>query len=225
MTNRAHNKIYLFPYRPVYTVLMLVILSGGMVTPLMVDDGLHDPVRMGKIFFFAGWMTAFIPVGVVAFILSWKQPLDKLSLFVLAWFAWIISWSRLRLHILLPAMAVTEKRCWPEVYVGLKATGEYMKAEEQYQLAAYTVPHKFYPLYLLAKLYEETGQNEKAVTIAREIMDKTVKIPSQAIEEIREEMQEILDKDIKPSATTRKNRKKGEHCTNDGLPLIKQQFW
>lgn len=76
-------------YRVVLTA-MLVLLSGVFASALVVDDELHDPTRMGKIFFFARWMLLVIPVGVIAFIRNWKQPLSKLSLFILAWFTWII---------------------------------------------------------------------------------------------------------------------------------------
>lgn len=74
-----------------------------------------------------------------------------------------------------------------------KATGDYINAEEQYLLAANMVPHKFYPLYLLAKLYNETGQKEKAVSTAQSVMDKNVKVESTAIEEIKAEMKTIVD--------------------------------
>ncbi len=52
--------------------------------------------------------------------------------------------------------------------------GETQKAEEQYQLAASMVPHKFYPLYLLAKLYNQTGQHKKALALARQILTKDI---------------------------------------------------
>ncbi len=65
-----------------------------------------------------------------------------------------------------------------------KALGETQNAEEQFQLAASMVPHKFYPLYLLAKLYNETGQHKKALALARQILTKEIKVPSQAIEDI-----------------------------------------
>jgi len=73
-----------------------------------------------------------------------------------------------------------------------KALGETQKAEEQYQLAANMVPHKFYPLYLLAKLYDETGQQDKATEVALKLLTKKVKIYSTVVEEIRTEMEEIL---------------------------------
>ena len=55
-------------------------------------------------------------------------------------------------------------------------------------------PSRFYPKYLLAKLYDETGQSEKAVFIANELLQKNVKIESTAIEEIKTEMLEIIKK-------------------------------
>ena len=54
-------------------------------------------------------------------------------------------------------------------------------------------PSRFYPKYLLAKLYNETGL-EKAVFTANELLQKHVKIESTAIEEIREEMKNIIEK-------------------------------
>ncbi|MBN1181175.1 MAG: O-antigen ligase family protein [Bacteroidales bacterium] len=78
-----------------------------------------------------------------------------------------------------------------DAYKGIK---QYGKAEAAYQHAIYMEPHKFYPHYLLAKLYFETGQNYKAREIAEDILNKEVKVPSRAIEEIRTEMKKILSK-------------------------------
>ncbi|KAF0235559.1 MAG: hypothetical protein FD181_3423 [Prolixibacteraceae bacterium] len=41
------------------------------------------------------------------------------------------------------------------------------------------------------KLYNETGQHKKALALARQILTKEIKVPSQAIEEIRIEMEKI----------------------------------
>jgi hypothetical protein len=73
-----------------------------------------------------------------------------------------------------------------------KSLGETKSAEEQYQLAASMVPHKFYPLYLLAKLYNETGQHNKATDVALKLLTKKVRNHSIVIEEIRSEMEEIV---------------------------------
>jgi tetratricopeptide (TPR) repeat protein len=75
-----------------------------------------------------------------------------------------------------------------------KDLGQIEKAESAYSKAFIMIPSRFYPKYLLAKLYEETDQYEKARIIANEILSKKEKIPSTAIEEIKEEMAEILEK-------------------------------
>ncbi len=73
-----------------------------------------------------------------------------------------------------------------------QSIGKIKKAEEAYLQAWYMIPSRFYPLYLLAKLYDETGQTEKAVEIAYRILRKEVKVHSTAIEEIKEEMRKII---------------------------------
>ena len=75
-----------------------------------------------------------------------------------------------------------------------KELGRYREAEIAYQHAANMIPSRFYPHYLLARLYNESGQLEKARKKALEIMDKEVKIPSTAIEEMKREMNIILKK-------------------------------
>src|SRR5690606_20146186 len=75
-----------------------------------------------------------------------------------------------------------------------KALGRYEKAEAAYFHAWYMAPGRFYPKYLLAKLYDENGQREKAVETAQELMEKEVKVTSMAIEEIRREMETIINK-------------------------------
>lgn len=74
-----------------------------------------------------------------------------------------------------------------------KALGKTSKAEQAYLHAWNMAPVKFYPLYLLAKLYYEVGQKTKAIAIARKVMDKDVKIESTAIKEIQEEMRIIIN--------------------------------
>ncbi|MBU2903444.1 O-antigen ligase family protein [Arenibacter algicola] len=77
-----------------------------------------------------------------------------------------------------------------------KAMGNYSKAETSYRHAANMIPHRFYPPYLLARLYYESGQIEKARAKAKEIFAKEVKIPSKAIREIKSEMERILEKPL-----------------------------
>lgn len=53
-------------------------------------------------------------------------------------------------------------------------------------------PSRFYPKFLLAKLYDESNQKQKAIVVATELLQKEVKIQSSAINEIREQMKSIL---------------------------------
>ncbi|MDO5975941.1 O-antigen ligase family protein [Flavivirga jejuensis] len=71
---------------------------------------------------------------------------------------------------------------------------QYDKAERAYQHGANMIPVRFYPMYLLAKLYEENGDKIKAVKMAQNILDKDIKIPSTAIKEIQAEMKIILQR-------------------------------
>lgn len=48
-----------------------------------------------------------------------------------------------------------------------KVLGQNTEAEQAYLHAWHMAPARFYPLYLLAKLYNETGQTEKALTMAK----------------------------------------------------------
>lgn len=106
-----------------------------------------------------------------------------------------------------------------------KALNQPSEAETPYQLAANMVPHKFYPLYLLANLYRETGQQEKAVVLARQLLNKEVKVASKAIEEIKEEMREVIDNYSHTLNEIHDKIKKGKNYTKNSPILIKQQFW
>lgn len=74
-----------------------------------------------------------------------------------------------------------------------KALGNYQYAEQQYLQAANMAPAKFYPLYLLAKLYDVSGQQHKALEMANILLNKEVKVHSTAIDEIKEEMTQIIE--------------------------------
>jgi O-antigen ligase len=73
-----------------------------------------------------------------------------------------------------------------------KQLGETGLAEQAYLHAWYMNPGRFYTKYLLAKLYYDTGQEEKAIQTANELLLMQVKVPSTAIDEILEEMQNII---------------------------------
>ena len=71
-----------------------------------------------------------------------------------------------------------------------KKSGETDKVEQAYLHAWYLNSSWFYPKYLLAILYDESGQ--KPLITAKESLGKQVKIESAVIEEIRVELEEIL---------------------------------
>jgi|GEM_PF-106533 len=73
-----------------------------------------------------------------------------------------------------------------------KALKMYPAAEEVYLHASYMVPHKLYPRYLLANLYSEIGQKEKACSMAQEILNKKIKVESNATEEILRQMKDLI---------------------------------
>jgi tetratricopeptide (TPR) repeat protein len=75
-----------------------------------------------------------------------------------------------------------------------KALKRYSEAEEAYKHAIFMVPHKLYPIYLLANLYGETWQKEKALGTAEEVLNKKNKVESTASEEIRQAMKELIRK-------------------------------
>lgn len=72
------------------------------------------------------------------------------------------------------------------------ALGETEKAEKYYWKAYYTLPNRLYPLYLLTKLYHETGQDEKAKEIAMRLLEKEPKVMSTAVREMKDYAQKIM---------------------------------
>jgi O-antigen ligase len=78
-----------------------------------------------------------------------------------------------------------------------QAMKDYKHAEESYTKAARIVPNRLYPWYLLTKLYNETGQKEKAQETAKVVLTKETKVRSLAIREMREEVKKYLDSEEK----------------------------
>jgi hypothetical protein len=56
-------------------------------------------------------------------------------------------------------------------------------------------PGRFLPLYQLTELYTATGRTDKARTLAQQIVNKKVKIPSTTIHVIKQKMQELIDRE------------------------------
>ncbi|RHA76163.1 O-antigen ligase family protein [Odoribacter splanchnicus] len=72
-----------------------------------------------------------------------------------------------------------------------QALKQYDRAEKAYVQAAHMIPHRIYPLYLLALLYREMGDMEKARDMARQVIDQEPKVWSPAVEEMKTEMKQL----------------------------------
>ncbi|WP_192346758.1 O-antigen ligase family protein [Algoriphagus sp. Y33] len=74
-----------------------------------------------------------------------------------------------------------------------KAIFRYEKAEMAYQMASDMLPDRLYPKYLLAKLYDLMGEKGKMESIALYLLNKEPKVPSQAVDEIKQDMKDLLE--------------------------------
>lgn len=83
-----------------------------------------------------------------------------------------------------------------------KAIGKYSQAEAAYEQAANMIPHRFYPQYLLTKLYFESGQYAKANQTAKIVLAKPVKVSSRAISEMKIEIEKLIKIHEKESTGT-----------------------
>jgi tetratricopeptide (TPR) repeat protein len=96
--------------------------------------------------------------------------------------------------------AVLEKavriRCDPMLYnvmgKNCQAMKRYAEAEQCFCKAVNIVPSRIYPWYLLANLYVEMGETEKARETARIVLTKEPKVQSTAVREMREKMKKII---------------------------------
>jgi O-antigen polymerase len=105
----------------------------------------------------------------------------------------------------LPLLEESKKRFTdPNLYIVLaecyENTGNYENAEQHYRHAAYMIPHKLYPFYRLALFYFDNGNKQKAEIIAHRIISMEEKVPSTAVDEIKEEMKFLLDFDVAESS-------------------------
>jgi tetratricopeptide (TPR) repeat protein len=72
---------------------------------------------------------------------------------------------------------------------------QYDEAEKHLKLAASMCPGRFMPLYELTELYTATGRTDEARTLAQQIVDKKVKIPSATVHAIKQKMRELIDRE------------------------------
>lgn len=77
---------------------------------------------------------------------------------------------------------------WNVMGNNYKALGDAGRAERCYRRAYWTVPNRLYPLYLLARLYRDTGQGDKLCSICDRLLNFREKVVSPATEEIKREV-------------------------------------
>jgi O-antigen ligase len=78
-----------------------------------------------------------------------------------------------------------------DAYKGIK---QYGKAESNYKFSSSMLPNRLYPHYLIAKLYAEQGMKEETIEKAEKVLRMKAKTESIAIGEIKEEMEELINK-------------------------------
>lgn len=93
---------------------------------------------------------------------------------------------------------MTNISCDPMIYNVMgrnyQSMKNYEQAEAAFLKASYMVPSRLYPYYLLAKLYEETDEREKALFMVEILLTKEAKVESEAVNDIREEAKRIFEK-------------------------------
>lgn len=78
---------------------------------------------------------------------------------------------------------------WNVMGNNYKALGDTKQAEDCYHQAYYRVPNRIYPLYLLARLYYDTGQQAKLATMCDRVLRFQEKVPSPATAEIKRQIE------------------------------------
>lgn len=73
-----------------------------------------------------------------------------------------------------------------------KCLGNYDKAIENYRFMSWYIPVLYRPKYEMALLYKQSGNNQAALALARQIVDMPVKIPSPEINQMKAEMKKWI---------------------------------
>lgn len=68
-------------------------------------------------------------------------------------------------------------------------TGQYTKALYHFEKAAYMCPVRFIPLHRMFRIYRDMGEKEKASLLAHQIINKPVKVMSNDIRRIKEDVE------------------------------------
>ncbi|TCO07332.1 O-antigen ligase family protein [Natronoflexus pectinivorans] len=81
-----------------------------------------------------------------------------------------------------------------------KTLGNYPEAEAAFTKSANMIPSLLLPKYLLAKLYNDSGQHHKAQQTAEEILNSLIKVESSATREIMNEMKNLVTQSVTENA-------------------------
>ena len=73
-----------------------------------------------------------------------------------------------------------------------QAMNQYVAAEQCFIQSSHIVPNRIYPYYLLALMYMDAGETEKAKATAQIVLTKEPKVHSTAVNEMREEARKLL---------------------------------
>ena len=73
------------------------------------------------------------------------------------------------------------------------ALKQYAKAEMCFIKSSNIVPSRLYPYYLMALMYVDAGEAEKAKEMAQIVLTKEPKVQSTAVKEMRQEMKKLLE--------------------------------
>lgn len=73
-----------------------------------------------------------------------------------------------------------------------QALQKYAEAEQCFQKSANIVPNRIYPYYLMALMFVEAGDMEKAKAAAHIVLTKEPKVKSTAIDEMKEKMRKLV---------------------------------
>lgn len=99
-----------------------------------------------------------------------------------------------------------------------------LAVEKQYQRVTHKVPHKFCLFYLLAKLYNEFGQYEKAIVYTYQMLKNEIMVSLMLIQEMQKEIEQILST-YTNAHNKYKVKVKGKNYTKYNLIGFKLQFW
>ena len=74
-----------------------------------------------------------------------------------------------------------------------QALKQYSEAEKAFRQAQNQIPHRLYPYYLMAKMFFESGQTEKGLDAARQLLVKEPKVMSEAVREMKQEITKAIE--------------------------------